>query len=169
MGYYGIRIVGGCNFGLDWIQMNMTTCYQKPSEVVVCIGRICFLRNWSMRASGSFLLEQVMVWESFTYSSDFRQRDRKLPEFRIPLDGLLRNPDCWGLQLRTRLNSDEYDDVLSESIGGRCMHWSHTFFAKFTYGFMDPSCWIRWISENRFHIHLISYNETERFLNFVFP
>ena len=72
--------------------------------------------------------------ESFSFSSDFRQRDRKLPEIRIPLDGLLWNPDCWGLQLRTRLNSDEYDDVLSETIGGRCMHWSHMFFAQLIYG-----------------------------------
>ena len=44
---------------------------------------------------GPFNLQQVMDSDSFSYSSELRQRDRKLPEFRIPLDGLLRNPDCW--------------------------------------------------------------------------
>ena len=37
-------------------------------------------------------------------------------------------------------NSDEYDDVLSETIGGRCMHWSHMVFAKFIYACFRRLC-----------------------------
>ena len=93
MGYYGIRIVGGCNFGLDSIQMNMTTCYQKPSEVVVSFGRIFFCEIdlcVRLQAGAGDGLRIV-------YLCDFKQRDRKPPEFRIPLDGISWNLDCWGL------------------------------------------------------------------------